>query len=218
MRKIQNFIGNTTLGKIISFLIIVLTSSVTPLLGVIFWLNWRWLLKKPFIDFGLKKPKNIFKLIIIGVSVGIGLKFVFKAIIMPLFSGATKNNSFQFLEGNLMASLGLALFALISAGLCEEIIYRGYLFHKLKSLLGETKNKMIIVVLLSSLIFGLPHLYQGLSGAIQATLIGVLFGYIYIKNNYNLWLLVVIHASFDLFSIFLIYNNYEEYIARVFFN
>lgn len=65
---------------------------------------------------------------------------------------------------------GLAWIALsISAGVCEEFAYRGYLLRQFSAWLGAPVPGM----LLSALVFGLGHAYQG---PWQALLIGAAYG------------------------------------------
>ncbi len=66
-----------------------------------------------------------------------------------------------------------AFFALaVTAGLCEEFLYRGFLM----TVLAQMGIPGWIVVLLSSVVFGLAHLYQGWRGALATVLLGALFG------------------------------------------
>lgn len=66
----------------------------------------------------------------------------------------------------------LAVAVAISAGICEEIVFRGYLQ---KQFLALTQSA-IIAVLLQAIVFGVPHVYQGLRLAAMASLYGILFG------------------------------------------
>jgi CAAX protease family protein len=60
----------------------------------------------------------------------------------------------------------------VTAGLCEEFLYRGFAM----AVLSRTGLHMGVVVLLSSIIFGLAHLYQGRAGFVSTMVLGVLFG------------------------------------------
>jgi membrane protease YdiL (CAAX protease family) len=60
----------------------------------------------------------------------------------------------------------------VTAGLCEEFLYRGF---AMAALVGAGFSTALAVVL-SSIIFGLAHLYQGRSGFAGTTLLGLLFG------------------------------------------
>jgi membrane protease YdiL (CAAX protease family) len=68
----------------------------------------------------------------------------------------------------LLPYLGLAL----TAGLCEEFLYRGFVMAAL------TKAGLPVwgVVLSSSILFGLAHLYQGRGGIASTLVIGTVFG------------------------------------------
>ena len=57
----------------------------------------------------------------------------------------------------------------LAAGICEEIVFRGYLQLQLASWLG-----MPLGVVLSSTVFGLGHLYQGRNSAIAIGFYGLL--------------------------------------------
>jgi membrane protease YdiL (CAAX protease family) len=60
----------------------------------------------------------------------------------------------------------------ITAGLCEEFLYRGFAM----AVLGRTGLPMGVVILLSSILFGLAHLYQGRAGFVSTMVLGILFG------------------------------------------
>ncbi len=64
--------------------------------------------------------------------------------------------------------LGLA----VTAGVCEEFLYRGFVMAAL------TRSGLAVwaVVLLSSVLFGLAHLYQGRGGLLSTLVIGTVFG------------------------------------------
>jgi membrane protease YdiL (CAAX protease family) len=60
----------------------------------------------------------------------------------------------------------------VTAGLCEEFLYRGF------AMAALTRAGLPIggVVLLSSVLFGLAHLYQGRGGLVSTLVIGTVFG------------------------------------------
>jgi len=60
----------------------------------------------------------------------------------------------------------------VTAGVCEEFVYRGFVM----AALARTGMAMWIALLLSSVLFGLAHAYQGRSGIIGTTLMGLVFG------------------------------------------
>jgi membrane protease YdiL (CAAX protease family) len=66
-----------------------------------------------------------------------------------------------------------------SAGFCEELLYRGYLLPQLSRYFSSTGWGWVG----SSLAFGLAHSYQGVSGALQAALLGALLAYPVVKTG-----------------------------------
>src|SRR5262249_30109636 len=61
----------------------------------------------------------------------------------------------------------------ISAGICEEIVFRGYFQ---KQFVAYT-NSMIAAVLLQGVVFGLGHSYQGLKQVLIISVLGMLYGW-----------------------------------------
>jgi len=60
----------------------------------------------------------------------------------------------------------------ITAGVCEEFLYRGFAM----AALGRAGVFPWAVVLITSLLFGLAHTYQGKSGVLGTMLMGIVFG------------------------------------------
>ena len=60
----------------------------------------------------------------------------------------------------------------VTAGVCEEFVYRGFAM----AALARTGMAVWLVLLLSSVLFGLAHAYQGRSGIVGTTVMGLLFG------------------------------------------
>lgn len=68
----------------------------------------------------------------------------------------------------LLPYLALAM----TAGLCEEFLYRGFAM----AVLARTGLSVWAVVLFTSVLFGLAHLYQGRSGFVGTLVIGTVLG------------------------------------------
>jgi membrane protease YdiL (CAAX protease family) len=60
----------------------------------------------------------------------------------------------------------------VTAGLCEEFLYRGFAM----AALTRVGLPVAVVILISSVIFGLAHLYQGRAGFVSTFVLGILFG------------------------------------------
>lgn len=60
----------------------------------------------------------------------------------------------------------------ISAGFCEEVIFRSYFQKQFEAL----TRSMWIALLLQAMLFGISHGYQGIGAALKITIFGCLFG------------------------------------------
>ncbi len=80
----------------------------------------------------------------------------------------------------------------VNAGIWEELLYRGFLMWYLTPWCGLAGS-----VVLSSLVFGIGHLYQGRQGLVRAGIIGLAFAAGYAATN-SLWWLIAAHALLDL--------------------
>jgi CAAX protease family protein len=81
----------------------------------------------------------------------------------------------------------------LTAALCEEFIFRGFVI----AALFRAGLSGLTVVLLSSLMFGVAHLYQGRGGSVGTGILGALFAVARIAYD-NLFPVVVWHAVLDI--------------------
>jgi len=81
----------------------------------------------------------------------------------------------------------------ITAGLCEEFLYRGFAM----AVLSHLGSPAWAAVLISSIFFGLAHLYQGRGGFLSTLVIGTVFGTGRIAYN-SLVPVIFWHSAVDL--------------------
>jgi membrane protease YdiL (CAAX protease family) len=81
----------------------------------------------------------------------------------------------------------------LTAGLCEETLYRGFLTFTFLQL----THSMPAALALSTLSFGFGHLYQGPRGVLSTTVLGAFLAALY-WGAVSLWPGVVLHAVIDL--------------------
>jgi uncharacterized protein len=81
----------------------------------------------------------------------------------------------------------------MTAGLCEEFLYRGFVM----AVLLRSGWASWLVVLVSSILFGLAHAYQGRSGIVGTALLGLLFSVSRLAYD-SLVPVMVWHAMVDL--------------------
>jgi len=82
----------------------------------------------------------------------------------------------------------------VSAGICEEILFRGYLMHALGDYL-PTYGAVII----SSILFGLPHIYQGAIHVIRTAVLGLIMALIYLATE-SLLVPILLHIMVDMYG------------------
>lgn len=93
---------------------------------------------------------------------------------------------------------GFQMVALM-AGVTEELIYRGFLFHALGLFLPFSN---ISFVWIGAILFGVAHRYQGWFAILVTGLIGAGFGYLYLALE-TLWPLIIIHVLIDLVAVYI---------------
>ncbi len=159
---------------------------------------------------GLRRPANTARSLVIGVVVGVGYQyfglFVVEPTIARMTSGQLPDVSlFRSLVGNeALLAFWLAMSWTLAAFM-EEIVYRGWLTNRLAELWRFSTNGWIAGVLLSSALFGVVHLYQGVPGMIATGLSGLVFGCVYFATGRNLWASILAHGFMDTAGFVMIY-------------
>jgi len=82
----------------------------------------------------------------------------------------------------------------ITAGVCEELLFRGYLMHLLAEFMPTYG-----VVIVSSIAFGLPHIYQGPIHIIRTAILGVVMALIYLVTD-SIIVPILLHSLLDMYS------------------
>lgn len=149
-----------------------------------------WLIGVPVLFLGLRYGfRNV--LHELGLKQGLrdGIKWGFFITLPMLVGYAAVSKSFTFSVADLIAYSVLA-------ALAEEVLFRGFLFGQLSR---YANWKLWMGALAEASIFGFAHLYQASSltsaaGIFAVTFAGgMLFGWLFIRWNYNLWLPIVLH-------------------------
>ena len=83
----------------------------------------------------------------------------------------------------------------ITAGVCEEMVFRGYVQRQLHALSGN----VVVAVLGQGLVFGLFHSYQGWTNVIVISVLGALYGTLAAWRG-NLRANMIVHAWGDVWE------------------
>ncbi len=199
--------------------ILVITAGnlvVVPLSAILVLLWARWS-RTPWREIGYVRPRSWIRGLALGIVFGIAFKFLMKAIVMPLLGADPINRAYHYLAGNRAALPGMLFAVIVVAGFGEETVFRGYLFERLGKLFGPGPWAKTLIVLLTAAWFGLAHYHdQGLAGAEQGTIVGLVFGTIFAVTG-RLWTLMWAHAAFDLAAVAIIYWDLESAVAHLLF-
>jgi membrane protease YdiL (CAAX protease family) len=185
--------------------------------GAILVLVWAWRSHTPWRDLGFVRPRSWVRTAVVGIVFGIAFKFLLKAIVMPLLGADPVNQAYHYLAGNRGALPGAIYLMIVSAGFGEETVFRGYMFERLGKFFGRGTRAKALIVVITALWFGLMHyLGQGLAGAEQGTIMGLVYGTIFVLTG-NIWMPMFVHAAFDLTALAMIYLNLEPAVAHLVF-
>lgn len=208
--------GFGPLGILAIIVVLAGNALFTPLSAILV-LVWAWVSRTPWRELGYVRPKSWWRTLAIGIVFGAALKLVMKALVMPLLGAPAINQAFHYLVGNRAALPGILFLVIIGAGFGEETVFRSYLFERFGKLFGASTWAKTLTVVLTSAVFGLLHYpFQGLAGAQQATLVGLIFGTIFALKR-QIFPLIIAHIAFDLAAVAIIYWDLETAVAHFIF-
>ena len=206
--KDESHLFVTNRGQVILLILLVFPLLVNDFANIYFWDNWRWWyivdlgMVKPFQlglmfwmffrgyarpgDFGLRKIRPlafIFYTVILTVGGTIllfnSMVFLNKLIGLAPLGGypSLGNHWFRWVD----LTLDLAL-----VGFLEETIFRGYM----ETVLRRLNCGTFLIVLISSVCFGLIHWSNGLHSVVATALFGAVYMGFYLKLRSTLPLIV----------------------------
>lgn len=182
--------------------------SKVPYLFAIAWLSLR-LRQLRWADVGFRLYRNWRATVLIGIAAGIAIELLELFWTQPLlvhFTGQMPDlSAFNRVAGNvrwLAISLGLT-WTLFAFG--EEMVFRGYLMDRIAGVLGRAARGWGIALLTASLVFGLSHFQQGITGITENFLDGLILGVLYLRLGRNLAVPIVAHGVTDTTDLLLLF-------------
>jgi len=208
---------------VVSALLIITGLKKQPGIGIlgaiIIIILFIWARGDPLSLIGFGAPQNWFYTILMGLGLGLIIQLFSMILIEPLTEKITNSKHdhsvIDAVKGNWKVFLEWLFMVWILVAVIEEGIYRGYLMTEMRDLIGVSLGALIINLLLSSIVFGLSHGYQGTSGMISTGIVGVILGGIFILSGFNLWLVIFTHGFIDTIGIGLIAIGGDEWIRRI---
>ncbi|PEA80924.1 CPBP family intramembrane glutamic endopeptidase [Bacillus pseudomycoides] len=163
----------------------------------------------PFEEYGLKLPyidsmsinhlekENISMLV--GACIGIIISFVAikKSKVFQRHTEKQMSSFSEMLPTNYRESI-LWILICITAGITEELLFRSFMMNYLSQLFPWLSTTGVLII--SSIIFGLAHIYQGWKGVVGTMILGFLFGRLYVTTG-SVYPSMLLHIIIDLLVI-----------------
>lgn len=211
------FLGSKLLAAVellIAILILVgglvgiIPFTSTPFVLIFGWLM-LWLRGVGWRDLGLRRPTSWRSTLLLGIAIGIGYQFMSLYIVEPLIARITGDlpdvSQFAPLIGNTFFLFLSIVLSWTLAAFGEELVFRGYFMNRFADLVGSNRAGWLISLVVVSILFGIVHLYQGVSGVITITLTGLVLGGLYLATGRNLWVPIIVHGVNDTLGFILIF-------------
>lgn len=145
--------------------------------------------------------------------VGVGIGLLFGAVINPAIDGLAETitsdrinlSQFADVKGDTGAYMELLIVAMLFGGIVEELCFRGFFIGWGVELFG--RKMAIPILLVSSIVFGIGHMYQSPAGALSTGLFAMIVGGIYLLLDRKLLPVILIHAVSNAWGVTQIYLN-----------
>jgi uncharacterized protein len=153
-------------------------------------------------DIGFHRPPSIARTVLVGVSVGLGYQLLSLFVVEPSIARLTGSalpdvSIFRAVIGDTRRLLFWLVVSWSTAAFAEETVYRGWITSRLAELGRFSPRAWIAATAITSMVFGIIHMYQGLSGMIATSLTGLVLGCLYLATGRNLWAAIVAHGVMD---------------------
>ena len=161
---------------------------------------------------------NIWITAIVLVLCGLACVFLLYQTILPLISAKHREEAKKQLADDKRAGAIKVLprtrkekrtfFLLaLSAGICEEIVFRGFTAFLLQTVFPDIP--IYLIILIPSVVFGIAHFYQGVHGVIMTGVAGAVLMFLFLVSG-SLIPCMILHFLADFSSTFLISEEQAE--------
>lgn len=168
------------------------------IMGIVVMLVWL-LFKRPLAEIGLTQPSNSRSWWwLIFILAGIYLLDIFTTLsskkgIDKTVGNWKKRTPFLPTKTNELPEYFLLCF---SAGVFEEIAYRGYLVNYCWYLFEGNNYQQLLTIILPAFVFSLAHFYQGTKAVFKIFILAVFFGYLFLYSG-SLLIVMILHFLID---------------------
>ncbi len=203
--------GALWLGDALNIVPLALSSILLALLMIS---GLLWLRRSSWREFGLRRPKSWPRTFLLAIGGVVTIHILVGRILSPLVVDLTNQpvdiSRFDALRGNLAALISGLIIVWTLAAFGEEMIFRGYVLNRIAGLFKNRKTGWVIALVMTSMVFGLGHFYQGLSGIILTGIVGIIYALAYFADRCNLWAPILIHGLYDTSAFVIIFFNLDK--------
>lgn len=162
-------------------------------------------------EIGLRRPPNWVKTILSGVGAWVGALVIFVlaqnlAVGVMTALGVTPTaidqSRFDSIIGNLPFLILMVTLAWTTIAFGEELFYRAFIVSRLMD--HATMGKWG-AILISGTLFGIVHFAEGPIGILSNGTFGILFAWIYVRSDRNLWITIIAHGLLNTLRFVLLY-------------
>ncbi len=182
--------------------------SKTPFLLLLGWISLR-LRGAGWRSVGFARYRNWAITLAIGIAAGVLIEafqlLVTQPVLVRLIGKPPDLDDFRMLTGNIKLALVGFAFTWTFAAFGEEMVWRGYLMNRVADLGNRTRRAWICSLVAVSMVFGLAHANQGITGEIEEGIAGLLLGMVYLSTGRNLAIPIIAHGLQDTIDVILIF-------------
>lgn len=161
-------------------------------------------------DLGLKRPQRWwtvpFWIVGIVIVFVVAQGFVPQLLAPIVAVPAPDMSRYDFISGDALAALAMALLLPLTAAIPEELVYRGFLIGQFERLYARLPAAPALAVLTQALLFGLVHFQWGLGGIVMTSIMGLVWGAAYLLCGRNLWIVIMAHSAAHIALILQLYS------------
>lgn len=167
--------------------------------------NWK--------EIGLQRPSNWAKTVLLGVGAWIGALLIFvlvQNVVVGIMTAvgaiptAINESRFNSIIGNLPFLILMIILAWTTIAFGEELFYRAFV---ISHLMDHAPIGKWVSILISGLLFGIVHFAEGTIGILSNGAFGLLFAWIYVRSDRNLWITIIAHGLLNTLRFILLYTG-----------
>jgi hypothetical protein len=209
-KTLQRFFGSrwTAAAEILLVAFVFIPYTITPVVFLLAWVS-LWLRQQHWSTVGLKRPRSWIRTLSVAIPLGVAWPYADIFFVEPWIESLTgvkvDLSLLVGIQDNLTGFLIIMAIVWTVATFGEELVFRGYLLNRLQDVTGRGWVSVGFGLIASAAAFGYAHMYQGISGMIEAAYVAVALGTLYLASGRNLWLPMLVHGFYDTVGITLLY-------------